>query len=82
MNNELLRFHISVAVWVAKKQTDDVKSHHCSSLVHIDAGTLDCNISSMNGLKQTHSLAIMVLQHDQSDTGPLDLEIIRLKNKI
>ena len=30
------------------------------------ADNFDCNISSMNGLKQTHSLAIMLLQQEQS----------------
>ena len=33
-------------------------SHHSNGLVQAVADNFDCNISSMNGLKQTHSLAI------------------------
>lgn len=70
-----MRLCISAVAWAAKRQTDDNKSHHSNSLVHIVTYTLDYNISSMNGLKQSHSLTMMVLQLDQSNNGPLELEI-------
>ena len=41
-------------------------SHHSNGLVQAVADNFDCNISSMNGLKQTHSPAIMLLQQEQS----------------
>lgn len=70
-----MRLCISAVAWAAKRQTDDNKSHHSNSLVHIATYTLDYNISSMNELKQSHSLTMMVLQLDQSNNGPLELEI-------
>lgn len=78
-----MRLCISAIAWAAKRQTDDNKSHHSNSLVHIVTYTLDYNISSMNELKQTNSLAMIFLQQDQSDTSPFELEIPKIKkNKI
>ncbi len=60
--DELVRFRTSAAVWSANKQSCGVLSHYSNGLVQAVADNFDCNISSMNGLKQTHSLAIMILQ--------------------
>ncbi len=60
--DELVRFRTSAAVWSANKQSYGVLSHYFNGLVQAVADNFDCNISSMNGLKQTHSLAIIILQ--------------------
>ena len=60
--DELVRFQTSAAAWSAKKQSHGILSHHSIGLAQAVADNFDCNISSMNGLQQTHSLAIMMLQ--------------------
>ncbi len=58
----ILMMNFSAAVWSANKQSYGVLSHYSNGLVQAVADNFDCNISSMNSLKQTHSLAIMILQ--------------------
>ena len=70
-----------MAVWSANRQTKGVVSHHCNTLVQIVANSFDGNMSSIIGLKQTYSLAMMVLQQDQIDTYHFELEIPRLKKQ-
>ena len=60
--DELVHFRTSAATWRAKKQSHGILSHHSNGLVKAVADNFDCTISSMNGLQQTHSLAIMMLQ--------------------
>ena len=64
--DEPVRFRTSAAAWGAQRQSLGILSHHSNGLVQAVADNFDCNISSMNGLKQTHSLAIMLLQQEQS----------------
>ena len=44
------------------KGVQGVLGHHSTCLIHAVAENFDCDISSMNGLKQTHSLALMLIQ--------------------
>ena len=60
--DELVRFRTSAAAGSAKKQSHGIPSHHSNGLVQAVTDNFDCNISSMKGLQQTHSLAIMMLQ--------------------
>ena len=58
----IVQFRTSEAALSAKKQSHGILSHHSNGLVQAVADNFDCNISSVNGLQQTHSLAIMMLQ--------------------
>ena len=79
-----LRFRTSAAVWTANRRTYDIICHHKQGLVQVTADNFDCNISSMNGKKQTHALAMILVQPD-SNEGERDfdraaMEIPRLKS--
>ena len=70
--DELVCFSTSVAAWSVHRQLPAILHDHSQGLVQAVADNFDCNISSMNGLKQIHPLAIMLLQQDQ---GGSELEI-------
>ena len=57
-----MHFRTSAATWSAKKQSHGILSLHSNGLIQAVDDNFDCNISSMNGLRQTHSLAVMMLQ--------------------
>ena len=80
--DELLRFRTSAAVWTVNRRTYDIIAHYLKGLVQVIADNFDCDISSMNGKKQTHSLAMIVIQPDDNENDDFDraaLEIPRLK---
>ena len=83
--DELLWFRTSAAVWTANRRTYGIICHRKQGLVQVTAAdNFDCNISSMNGKKQTHALAMILVQPD-SNEGERDferaaMEIPRLKN--
>ena len=68
-----LRFRTSAAVWTANRRTYDIICHHKQGLVQVTADNFDCNISSMNGKKQTHALAMILVQPD-SNEGERDFD--------
>ena len=82
--DELVRFRTSAAAWTANRQTGDIIGHHTQGIVQVVADNFDCNISSMNGKKQTHSLAMIVVQPDNNECEVIDraaMEIPRLKKQ-
>ena len=82
--DELVRFRTSAAAWTANRQTGDIIGHHTQGIVQVLADNFDCNISSMNGKKQTHSLATIVVQPDNNECEVIDraaMEIPRLKKQ-
>ena len=81
--DELVRFRASAA-FRASRGNDQTNiqplRHHSTGLVQAVADNFDCNISSMNGQKQTHSMALMMLQSGEGDADDThDGEIPRLK---
>ena len=60
--NELKRLRSSVACDASETINQNILKPHTEGLVQAAADNFDCNISSVNGLKQTHSLAMMILQ--------------------
>ena len=66
-NDELKRFRSSVACDASERINQNILKPHTERLVQAVADNFDCNISSMNGLKQTHSLAIMMLQTEDEN---------------
>ena len=76
--NELRLFRSSAAV---ERNKEFLQVMTSDSLIQVVADNFDCNISSQIGLKQTHSLAMIVIQ----DANPNDNKIKertfpRLKN--
>ena len=65
--DELRRFKISSAVYSNNQQSNGVLQHCSQGLVQCVADNYDCNISSMNGKKQTHSLALIMIQHSKKN---------------
>ena len=61
--DELKRFRSPVAFHASSANNSSILRHHSEGLVQAVADNFDCNISSMNGLRQTHSLALMMIQH-------------------
>ena len=78
--DELTRFRASSAAHTNHKISKGVLRHHSTGLVQGVADNFDCNISSVNGLKQTHSLALMMIQSGEGD-GQSEDEIPRLKQE-
>ena len=60
--DELKRFKPSVSCDTSKRVNQNILKLHSESLVQAVADNFDCNISSINGLKRTHFLAMMMLQ--------------------
>ena len=56
-----------------------VLSDHKNGLVQVIADNFDANISSQNGLKQTHSLAMLLSQTKHIQNGLTENLITRLK---
>ena len=56
------RFRSSVACDASERISQNILKPHTEGLVQAVADNFDCIISSMNGLKQTHSLVMMMLQ--------------------
>lgn len=77
--DELKRFRTSAAAFASTKITTRVLRHHSQGLVQGVADNFDCVISSMNGLKQTHSLALIMTQHGEVDDEKVESTIPRLK---
>ena len=76
--DELKRFRPSVAFHACSANNSSILRHHSEGLVQAVADNFDCNISSMNGLRQTHSLALMMIQHGREAVNK-DEFIKRLK---
>ena len=57
----------SPAVEGNKRGTAAVMQDHTVGLVYVIADNFDCNISSSNGLKQTHSLVMLWAQLDSGN---------------
>ena len=76
--DELKRFRSSVAFHASSANNSSILRHHSEGLVQAVADNFDCNISSMNGLRQTHSLALMMIQHGREAVNK-DEFIKRLK---
>ena len=69
--DELVRFRASAAFRASRgNDQTNIQSlrHYSTGLVQAVADNCDCNISSMNGPKQTHSMALMMLQSGEGDT--------------
>ena len=82
--NELLRFRTSAALWTVNRRTYDIIAHYLRGLVQCVADNFDCAISSMNGKKQTHSLAMIITQPDDNKNDEFcraAMEIPRLKKQ-
>ena len=77
--DELKRFRASAAASASTKITTSILRHHSQGLVQGVADNFDCMISSMNGLKQTHSLALIMTQHGEVDDEEIENTIPRLK---
>ena len=60
--DELKRFRSSVACDAGERINQNILNPDTECLVQAIADNFDCNISSMNGLKKTRSLAMMMLQ--------------------
>ena len=58
--DEFKRFRSSAADYASKQRNS--LCHHSSGLVQAVSDNFDVDIHSMNGLQQTHSLAMMILQ--------------------
>ena len=80
--DELNRFRVSAAAAAHKKIRNGPLRHHSQGLVQGLADNFDLNISSVNGQKQTHSMALMMVQSggNISDDEEED-EIPRLKKE-
>ena len=80
--DEIKLFRTSAAFEGNKLSTDSVLRDHNSGLIQAVSDNFDCNISSPNGLKQTHSLAmllakmkvtLMIRKHSQESNGQTQL---------
>lgn len=78
--NELRRFRISAAAAVAKDDKGISQSDSNNGLVQVVADNFDTQISSQNGQKSTHGLAMIVTQAGQkgkATDGQADLGTIK-----
>ena len=75
--DELKKLRSSAVYHGSKGITQSVLLHHSKGFIQAVADNFDCNISSMNGLKQTHSLAMMMLQAGD-ENGEEQCQIDRL----
>ena len=76
--DELKRFRSSAAFHASSKLNSTLRNHN-AGLVQSIADNFDCNISSMNGLRQTHSLALMMIQSGEDNNSKRDDIFSRLK---
>ena len=70
--DELIRFRTSAAANTnsgSDRTNSQPLQHHSKGLIQSLADNFDCNISSVNGLKQTHSMALMIIQSCEADTN-------------
>ena len=82
--HELIRFCTSAAMWTANRQISDIIGNYKQGLVQVVTNIFDCNISSMNGKKETHAVAMILVQTGNSDSRNIDqatMEIPRLKKE-
>ena len=69
--DEVRRFKISAAHQTSKQKTVPLDSN--DGLIQGISDNFDANLSTQNGLKQTHSLATIIVQHsDQPHTEKRD----------
>ena len=78
--DELKRFRSSAAFHASNTLNTTLRDHS-TGLVQAVADNFDCNISSMNGLRQTHSLALMMIQAGEEDKSLTDATFPRKKMK-
>ena len=76
--DEIRRFKISAASFSSKGAT---VLDSRNGLIQGVSDNFDANLSTQNGLKQTHSLASIVIQHTSSPTGEIRQPIPRLKKE-
>ena len=67
--NEIRRFKTSAVAACKDTQPIQVLSDHTNGLEQVVAYNLDVNISSKNGLKQTHSLAMFLAQTKREENN-------------
>ena len=78
--DELIRFRTCAAARANQEKSNGVLRHCSTGLVQAISDNFDCNISSVNGQKQTHSLALIMVQSGKEDIGSDNGETIpRLK---
>ena len=78
--DELIRFRTCAAAQANEEKSNGVLRHCSTGLVQAVSDNFDCNISSVNGQKQTHSLALIMVQSGTEDIGDDNGETIpRLK---
>ena len=65
--DELKRFRYLVSCDGSERVNINILKPHTEALVQVIADNFDCNLSTMNGLKQTHYLAMMMLQTGNED---------------
>ena len=77
--DEVRRFKASAAYHASQKQETQLNS--ATGLIQGIADNFDANLSTQNGLKQTHSLAAIIVQHNSSQNKlqPSRKPIPRLK---
>ena len=67
--DELIRFRTCAAAQANEEKSNGVLRHCSTGLVQAVSDNFDCNISSVNGQKQTHSLALIMVQSGTEDIG-------------
>ena len=77
--DEVRRFKISAAHYASKDE--NVKLDAKDGLAQASSDNFDANLSTQNGLKQTHSLATVILQHSKSKQEIKRSPIPRLDKK-
>ena len=75
--DEVRRFKISAAIFTTNQKPHCLKSEH--GLIHGVSDNFDANLCTQNGLKQTHSLATILVQHTQTPCNTSREPIPRLK---
>ena len=76
--DELKRFRGSAAFHASHTLITTLKDHS-AGFVQAVADNFDCKISSMNGLRQTYSLALMMVQAGEEGDNPYDSTFPRKK---
>ena len=64
--DELKRFRLSAAAAAHTRRMQGALQHYSKGLVQGVADNFDCKISSLNGKKQTHSMALMLIQSGEN----------------
>ena len=65
--DELTLYWTSAAAFASQLRPQGVLNHSSIGLVQAVADNFDCNISSINELKQRHSLALILIQHESTE---------------